>query len=1433
MESLQLVIDIDGMTCTSCSDSIQNAIGKLPWIESILVSLEDNNAVVKFDSSKLELEEIIENINDMGFEAKMRESGNPSSEIVIDIEGMTCDACVHNIQSNIQKLPYVKNIEVSLQNKQGTVSFNPGMSDHANEVIEAINDMGFEATISVSGPRKRTTTVHVNIEGMTCNSCVETIEQQLGSYTGVHSIKVLLNEKKGIIEYNPELITLDQMLDAIEDMGFEVSRKFNYESNIVDEDTNSSLIQFSPKDSSPSHQDRLLITNGNLSTDSVTVFIDIEGMHCKSCVRKIEDNMKDVNGIEQINVSLENKNAVVVFDKKLLQEDIVARKIANLGFKTTTSNGIIYTQSGEKTQNDESAKNLYPAVLPMKEADDASSAKSAAVTSKMKKYGDKRQIEFEMDELEPARESTTVKRCFIGIKGMTCASCVNNIERNIGREEGVVSILVGLMSGKAEVKYLEDVIVPEKIASLVTDLGFPSGVIAEDLHRDGHVEINVSGMTCSSCVHKIESSLNSMDGVKYASVALGTATCVVKYDPNDVGIRDILENIKDIGFGASIRNRENKMDSLDHKKEIKQWRRTFLLSLIFGVPVMGFMIYYMASGAHNNPTILVPGLSLHNLIMWLLCTPVQVFGGRYFYVQAWAAVKHRTANMDVLIVMTTVIAYAYSVIVVIVAMIQASHSTPKTFFETPPMLFLFISLGRWLEHIAKGKTSEALAKLIQLQATEATLVKFAEDQTTILEEEVIDVNLVHRGDFLRVRPGTKIPVDGRVVEGTSMVDESLITGESMPVTKKTGSPVIGGSINLNGSLLMKATHVGSDSALSQIVRLVEEAQTSKAPIQQIADRIAGYFVPGVIIISLLTFIVWLSLGLTHIEIIQDIFSSHNYLSDTEMAVRFAFQTSITVLAIACPCALGLATPTAVMVGTGVGAQNGILIKGGEPLEVAHKVKTVVFDKTGTITHGEPKVQSIERFDTDNPQAPSLRYLLAMIGSAEGASEHPLAQAVVRYAKEILKVDALANTTEFKAVPGCGIQCTVSNIENVLQNSINSYGGVVPESLEFTSAEKMVLSTASSSLKTKVLLGNREWMKRNGIVISKNVDNVMSEHETSGHTAILVCIDGKLICALAIADTVKSEAALAVHTLQRMGIDIILLTGDNKKTARAIAAQCGIHNVFAEVLPSHKVGKIEEIQRSGHKVAMVGDGVNDSPALAQADIGIAIGTGTDVAVEAADVVLIKNDLMDVVAAIDLSQCVIRRIRMNFVFACLYNFIGIPLAAGVFLPLGATLEPWMGSAAMAASSVSVVLSSLFLKLYRKPSSDKYGHPVFLDNENILNEDDIVVTIGADERIPPSQRKRKDLYSTKSSAAGSSFGISIKNKVIESLHSMSIGSGGDGRGSYHSANGGSVSITGCKRNIGFKNGSSASKASIDSSKQKLDEISLLVDGEDDDIV
>jgi Cu+-exporting ATPase len=601
-----------------------------------------------------------------------------------------------------------------------------------------------------------------------------------------------------------------------------------------------------------------------------------------------------------------------------------------------------------------------------------------------------------------------------------------------------------------------------------------------------------------------------------------------------------------------------------------------------------------------------------------------------------------------------------------------------------------------------------------------------------------------------------------------MCDESLITGESMPVLKKRDCLVIGGSMNLNGMLLVKATQVGDDTTLAQIVRLVEEAQISKAPIQQLADKIAGYFVPVVVGVALMTLLGWIIVGYLNFTALNVKHYDEERYSKSEIIFQYAFRYALTVLAIACPCSLGLATPTAVMVGTGVGAQNGILIKGAEPLESAHKVKSVVFDKTGTITHGVPSLTGIMLYTGDSLS--SLEKVLVIVGVAESNSEHPIGTAIVRFVKELLHSGLQGKSEDFQVVPGCGLRVTVSHIPNMVgvmsaalmatirkqqfeqrkQDHIIINSVRVQFSKQYNSNPGDLSSGCLISVgdldaeKYQVLVGNREWMRRNGIAVNSVVDTDMIGLEEQGQTVVLCAINGTLCAMFSIADSVKPEAHLAIYTLKKRGLNVILLTGDNKKTATAIARQVGITRVFAEVLPSHKVEKIRRLQAMGHRVAMVGDGINDSPALVQADVGIAIASGTDVAVEAADVVLIRNDLLDVIACLDLSRTTVQRIRLNFLLASIYNIIGIPLAAGVFSYWGLMIQPWMGSAAMALSSISVVCSSLLLKLYRKPTREtlstlEYLKALEIKNRTLNYVDDVSVHRGLDDNGPPPDVSR----------------------------------------------------------------------------------------------
>uniref|UniRef100_A0A8C9XTU5 P-type Cu(+) transporter n=1 Tax=Sander lucioperca TaxID=283035 RepID=A0A8C9XTU5_SANLU len=1203
-----LELSIEGMTCHSCTTTIEGKIGKLKGIEKIKVVLETQEATIVYLPYLITVQTITDQIVVAGFKAFVKSKPRPLQLSPSEIERMHCRSCVVNIQDNISKLPGVSSVEVSLEKEKVSICYDPlkATATQLQQAIEALPPGTFKIQPWDSSGAL-TSVVNIHIEGMTCNSCVQSIEGMISQRKGVISAQVSLADHQGAFEYDPLLTTPEELREAVEDMGFDA---FLPETNSLLPSPNSSLLK---------------------------------------------------------------------------------------------SSGLAHSKDKE-------------------------------LDSDLHK------------ETPQGRNGDAHSKCFIQIGGMTCASCVANIERNLKNEHGIYSVLVALMASKAEVRYNPELMDPGKIAECVKELGFTASVMENYEGSDGNLELVVRGMTCASCVHKIESSLMREKGIIYASVALATNKAHIKYDSEIKGPRDIIKLIE-VLFLLVILNRT--ASHLDHSKEIQQWRKSFLVSLIFCVPVMGMMTYmiimdhYMNVSHQHNATVedrnhyhstmflerqLLHGLSIMNLLSFLFCVPVQFIGGRYFYIQAYKAVKHRSANMDVLIVLATTIAFTYSLVVLIVAMVEKAKVNPITFFDTPPMLFVFISLGRWLEQIAKSKTSEALSKLMSLQATEATVVTLNSDKS-LLSEEQVDVELVQRGDVVKVVPGGKFPVDGRVIEGHSMADESLITGEAMPVTKKPGSSVIAGSINQNGSLLVSATHVGMDTTLSQIVKLVEEAQTSKAPIQQYADKISGYFVPFIVGISLLTLIAWIIIGFLDFSLVEKYFPGYDKsISRAEAVIRFAFQASITVLCIACPCSLGLATPTAVMVGTGVGAQNGILIKGGEPLEMAHKIQTVVFDKTGTITYGAPTVVQV-KIVVEGNKMPRSR-LLAIVGTAENNSEHPLGAAITKYCKQELGTESLGTCTDFQAVPGCGIRCQVSNTETLLKQADSDS--------EDNDQHNSVLVQISlvQTASYVVLIGNREWMRRNCLQIRPDIDEAMMEHERRGCTAVLVAVDNLLCAMIAIADTVKPEAELAVRTLTSMGLEVVLMTGDNSKTARAIAAQVGIRKVFAEVLPSHKVAKVEQLQQAGKRVAMVGDGVNDSPALAMADVGIAIGTGTDVAIEAADVVLIRNDLLDVVGSIDLSKKTVRRIRINFVFALIYNLVGIPIAAGVFMPIGLVLQPWMGSAAMALSSVSVVLSSLLLKCYTKPSAEQLE--ARLGNGRRKGSlSDVSVHIGMGEMRRPSPR------------------------------------------------------------------------------------------------
>jgi len=707
------------------------------------------------------------------------------------------------------------------------------------------------------------------------------------------------------------------------------------------------------------------------------------------------------------------------------------------------------------------------------------------------------------------------------------------------------------------------------------------------------ITLSVQGMHCAACAVTIEKELNKKRGVKKASVNFASEKAIIDFDSKIIDINDLIKTIEKAGYKASEDVFDKEKEA--REKEIQKLKLLFILSAALSIPIFLISMFFME----------IPN---RNLILFILATPVQFIVGYKFYRNTFTALKNKSADMDTLIALGTSAAYFYSVI-------TTFFIKGDVFFETSSLLITFVMLGRLLESVTKGKTSEAIKKLMKLSPKTAKVIRNKKEIEIPIDE--IKVN-----DIIIVKPGERIPVDGIVLSGYSSVDESMITGESIPVEKKKGDEVVGATINKHGVLEFKATKVGADTVLSQIIKIVEEAQMSKAPIQRFADKISSYFVPAVVLIALVTFLFWYFSG--------SIFT-------------FALMTSVAILVIACPCALGLATPTAIIVGTGKGAEKGILIKGGETLENVQRLTTIVFDKTGTLTIGEPKVTDIANFGEYKKNQ-----ILKYAAIAEKNSEHPLGEAIINKAKN--KKIKIPNAKSFRAIPGHGV---IARYKNKI-----------------------------------ILLGNRKLMKKNKIDITF-IKEKIEKFENQGKTAMMVAINKKIIGIIAVADTLKKHSKKAVKELQKMNKEIIMITGDNERTANAVARQVGIDNVLAEVLPEDKSNEIKKLKKVGKVVAMVGDGINDAPALAESDIGIALGSGTDVAIETGSIILIKDDIRDVVNAIKLSEKTMRKIKQNMFWALFYNVVSIPIAAA------GLLNPVIASAAMAFSSVSVVTNSLLLK------------------------------------------------------------------------------------------------------------------------------------------
>ncbi|KAG8385094.1 hypothetical protein BUALT_Bualt03G0005700 [Buddleja alternifolia] len=946
--------------------------------------------------------------------------------------------------------------------------------------------------------------------------------------------------------------------------------------------------------------------SGNLRRIQVSV----TGMTCAACSTSVESALMSLNGVVKASVALLQNKADVTFDPALVKDQEIKNAIEDAGFDAE--------------------------VLP-----------------------------------EPSVSHSKPRGTLVGqftIGGMTCAACVNSVEGILKKLPGVEKAVVALATSLGEIEYDPTVISKDDIINAIEDAGFEASFVQSN--EQDKVVLAVTGVASEVDVQMLEGILCILKGVRRFYFDRTSKELEIHFDPELLGSRTLIDEIESSSYGKLkllVKNPYTRMASKDLEESSKMFR-LFTASLFLSVPVLFMRIICPHIPLLYSLLLWRCGpFQMGDWLKWGLVTVVQFVIGKRFYVAAGRALRNGSTNMDVLVALGTSASYFYSVCALLYGAITGFWS--PTYFETSAMLITFVLFGKYLESLAKGKTSDAIKKLVEL--TPATAILLMKDKGgKVVREREIDSLLIQPGDILKVLPGAKVPADGLVVWGSSYVNESMVTGESAPVLKEVNSSVIGGTINLHGSLHIQANKVGSNTVLSQIISLVETAQMSKAPIQKFADFIASIFVPVVVTLALLTLLVWYFVGVLGGYPKEWLPEKGNYFV-------FSLMFAISVVVIACPCALGLATPTAVMVATGVGANNGVLIKGGDALEMAQKIKYVIFDKTGTLTQGKATVTTAKVFSgMDRGE------FLTLIASAEASSEHPLAKAIVEYARHFHFFDEPSSTkdaqnhgqqsksfgwlldvSDFSALPGQGVQCFI--------------GG------------------------KKMLVGNRKLMTENQITIPNHVETFVVELEESAKTGILVAYDNELIGVLGVADPLKREAAVVIEGLMKMGVNPVMVTGDNRRTAWAVAKEVGITDVRAEVMPAGKADVVRSFQKGGNVVAMVGDGINDSPALAAADVGMAIGAGTDIAIEAADYVLMRSSLEDVITAIDLSRKTFSRIRLNYVFAMAYNVIAIPVAAGIFFPwLKIKLPPWVAGACMALSSVSVVCSSLLLRRYRKP-------------------------------------------------------------------------------------------------------------------------------------
>ncbi|CEP18742.1 hypothetical protein [Parasitella parasitica] len=1073
-------------------------------------------------------------------------------------------------------------------------------------------------------------TTVIPVLGMTCHSCVNAITKVLSPL--VEAVHVNLENNNATVTFDERAISLKTIIEAIKDCGFDVPLP---------------------------------------AVSAKTLILSVQGMTCQSCVKSITQACTHLDGVVSVDVNLDGAQATIVYQPNAIAPQIIMDTIEECGFDVA-DNSDMHTGHID---------NKNPLAAPVMHTTVDMSKKTAA-------------------KIDPVAVTAQLR-----IAGMTCASCVNSIERGLSVEQGIIAVQVSLLAESATITYTPSIIGTDDIVLCIENMGFDASLTADDIVCSSEqqpfkkLQLQIYGMTCASCVGAIEREISKLDGIDTVSVNLMTETGVITYSQAAIGPRQIVEAIEELGFSATVsdKTRNVQLESLSKVREIKQWRKAFLQSFVFAFPVFVIAMILPEFGwgrsLLDTPSHVIPGLFLFDLIQWLLATPVQFFIGKRFLVSAYQSMRHGAPTMDVLVALSTLSAYFFSLLSMLRSVLMASATRPSVFFDTSATLITFIMAGRYLENMAKGQSSSALSKLMSLTPSTATIVEFADtssdEKSVVKSEKKIPSELIQVHDYLKIVPGDKIPTDGILFSGESSVDESMITGEVDAVNKRVGDVVIGGTVNGLGTFIMRATRVGSDTALSQIVRLVEDAQVNKAPIQGFTDKVAGVFVPVVLCLGLSTLVIWSVLvGCFGVERMPSLLQHEINKEGNGDWFFVCLKLCISVVIVACPCALGLATPTAVMVGTGLAAEHGVIFKGGAVLENGQKVNKVVFDKTGTLTTGKVQVVNYQSWDG---RETTKKNMLVMTAIAESRSEHLLGRAVVIKAKEITStpkdssLDHLGSVSNFKSETGYGIECNV---------------------------------TFGEEKQHHIVIGNQKWLQDfHGIVLVEEQIEAVEKELLQGHTSILIALDGVPMGFISISDVIKPEAKLVVMTLKKMGVDTAMVTGDNALTAQCIAKHLGITEVHAGISPSGKTEIVKDMQAQlrpvsslipwNHHmqptiVAMVGDGINDSPALVASDLGIALCSGTDIAMEAADVVLMRNDLTDVVTALALSRSIFRRIKLNLLWACVYNVIGIPLAMGLFMPLGLHLHPMMAGMAMAASSTSVVVSSLMLRwFWRKPA------------------------------------------------------------------------------------------------------------------------------------